>query len=112
MNWLLSLLLSSALAAPPVGADPALAPFFQSLRQPLTGIPCCAAADCRNVEIRQGAQGLEAFIDRKTFGPYAPDEWRAVPPGVVIRDRANETGLPIACFHADMVLCFLPATAT
>jgi hypothetical protein len=112
MNWLLSLLLSSALAAPPVGADPALAPFFQSLHQPLTGAMCCSVADCRNVEVRQGPNGLEAFIDRKTFGQAAPDEWRAVPPEVVIRDMANQTGLPIACFYYGAIRCFLPATAT
>ncbi len=43
---------SPANAAPPENADPALAPWFQSLRQPETGMSCCDIADCRPTEYR------------------------------------------------------------
>src|SRR6516164_2028992 len=35
------------LAAPPDNPDPALAPWFESLKQPGTGASCCSIADCR-----------------------------------------------------------------
>ena len=41
-----------AYAAPPEHADPAIAPWFKSLRQPQTNQPCCDVADCRTVEYR------------------------------------------------------------
>src|SRR5215469_16074808 len=37
----------ATLAAPPDNPDPALAPWFESLKQPGTGASCCSIADCR-----------------------------------------------------------------
>jgi len=53
----------AAVAAPPDSPDPALAPWFESLKQPGTGAPCCSIADCRTVEFRQDRDGYEVFID-------------------------------------------------
>ncbi len=41
------LLIASAYGRPPENADPTLAPWFQSLSIPGTGISCCSIADCR-----------------------------------------------------------------
>jgi hypothetical protein len=53
----------AAVAAPPDSPDPALAPWFESLKQPGTGASCCSIADCRTVEFRQDRDGYEVFID-------------------------------------------------
>ena len=39
-------------AEPPEGADPALRPWFESLKQPGTGVSCCSISDCRPVQYR------------------------------------------------------------
>lgn len=94
-----------AVAAPPEHADPALAPFFQSLKQPGSGASCCSIADCRPVKTRIGSTGLQAFIG--TQFPGAPNEWRDVPDDVVIRGVANQVGAPILCFLGGSVRCYL-----
>src|SRR5260370_29800658 len=50
-------------AAPPPNADPALAPWFQSLRQPETGMSCCDIADCRPTEYRTVGDQYEVWIE-------------------------------------------------
>src|SRR5260370_21386495 len=50
-------------AAPPENADPALAPWFQSLRQPETGMSCCDIADCRPTEYRTVGDQYEVWIE-------------------------------------------------
>jgi hypothetical protein len=70
-------------AAPPPDADPAMAPWFNSLRQPGSGISCCSIADCRPVDYRTVDNHYEAFIE---------GEWRAVPPEKVITRADNPTG--------------------
>jgi len=48
-------------AAPPENADPALHGWFESLKQPGSGVSCCSIADCRPVEYRLVAEGYEAY---------------------------------------------------
>ena len=78
----LALLLFStpAFAAPPPGTDmdSPIARWFQVLKQPETGYLCCSIADCRPVAYRTVGNHFQAFIDRKSFGPRAPDDWRDV----------------------------------
>ena len=53
----LGLLAGVAEANPPPDADMSLAPWFQSLKQPGTGMSCCSMADCRPADFRiQGGQ--------------------------------------------------------
>ena len=72
----------AAVAAPPDNPDPALAPWFESLKQPGTGAPCCSIADCRTVEFRQDRDGYEVLIDGrwKVSIPF----WLRVPPNRII----------------------------
>jgi hypothetical protein len=102
--WLL-LLFSGARAEPPAEADPSLAPFFHSLKQPGTNYPCCSWADCRPVATRFRGGGLEVFI-----GEQFPDtvmDWRPVPAENVIHGIANQEGRPIACWFSHRVFCFI-----
>jgi hypothetical protein len=100
-----------AQARPPAGADMSLAPWFQSLGQPLTGYPCCSIADCRAVQSRTNGDHFEVFIDRKTFGADAPDAWVAVPPDNILHRRDNPVGEPIACWFMNEVRCFVQGSA-
>jgi len=104
---------AAAHATPPPGADPALAPWFHQLRRPGSGFPCCAQADCRNVEVRADGNRTEAYIDREAFGSRAPNAWVVVPPSRVLLGLDNPTGGPIACWSAwGGVLCFVPGSGT
>jgi hypothetical protein len=104
---------AAAHAAPPPGADPALAPWFHQLRRPGSGFPCCSEADCRNVEVRAAGSRTEVFIGREAFGSRAPDAWVPVPPTHVLTGLDNPTGGPIACWAAwGGVLCFVPGSGT
>ena len=90
--FLVALLLASrSFAAPPtnVAPDPELKKWFEALRQPLTGRPCCAVSDCRFVvfTIRDGHYEVEI------------EGWRyVVPDGVVIRGAVNLPGRAVACY--------------
>jgi len=91
-------------AAPPENADPSLAPWFQSLRQPGTGILCCSMADCRITDYRTTESGYEALID---------DKWLAVPPGRVLQHTVNPTGRAIVCYlPGPGILCFVRPAET
>ncbi len=96
-----------ALAAPPDKRDPALAPWFESLKQPGTGAPCCSIADCRTAEFRQDRDGYEVFIDGrwKMSVPF----WLRVPPDRIIDGIDNPTGRGVVCFTPEAgILCFVP----
>lgn len=94
----------AARAAPPDNADSALAPWFQGLRQPGTGISCCSMADCRPIDYRMNDTGYEAFIDNK---------WLAVPPDRVLQHTENPTGRAIACYMPGRgILCFVRPAET
>jgi hypothetical protein len=93
------LVASSVLARPPENADPALAPWFNSLRQPGTEVSCCSIADCRPTEYRTGRDGYEALIE---------GSWVAVPPDKVLRRVDNPTGRAVVCYLPGKgILCFV-----
>jgi hypothetical protein len=92
-------------AAPPENADPALAPWFESLKQPGTGIPCCSIADCRPVEYRLAADGYEALLDAR---------WVRVPDDKILRGMSNPLARRVVCHSpiSGTILCFVPANET
>ena len=47
-------------AEPPADADPALRPWFKSLKRPGSGASCCSIADCRPVSYRLSADGYNS----------------------------------------------------
>lgn len=98
-------------AKPPPGADPdsEIAHWYQSLEQPQTGMSCCSAADCRNVDYKTVGDHYEVYIDKKTFGEDAPDAWVRVPDKNIIR-RENPTGSAVACWYVNQVLCFVESS--
>ena len=96
----------AAVAAPPDSPDPALAPWFESLRQPGTGAPCCSISDCRTAEIRQDRDGYEVLIDGrwKMSIPF----WLRVPPNRIIDGIDNPANRAVVCFTPEAgILCFV-----
>lgn len=97
--WLVILLISA-----PLGADPALAPWYQSLRQPDTGVSCCSIADCRPADARLGPEGYEALID---------GNWVPVPPDKVLQHIENPTGRAVVCYLPSQgIMCFVRPSET
>jgi hypothetical protein len=93
-------------AAPPANADPALKPWFESLKAPQTGIPCCSIADCRTTEYREADGGFEALIDRQW--PVSAPRWEKVPPERVLTRTDNPTGRAVVCYTLPAgILCFV-----
>lgn len=92
-------------AAPPENADPALHGWFESLKQPGSGVSCCSIADCRPVEYRLVADGYEAYIDTK---------WVRVPDDKVLHGTSNPIARAIVCRSpiSGTILCFVPASET
>ena len=114
---LITLLSSTASAAPPKGADPAMAPWFDSLKQK-NHAPCCGAADCRP-ESRVLSPGNShdghwwVFMSHENFGDDAPEKMVPVPDDVV---RSGDTTLlrpetAVVCAHYLVILCFIPPQA-
>ena len=100
-------------AEPPEGADPALAPWFKSLRQPRTNQSCCDMADCRMVQYRKAGDHFQAFIGsdfpRWTNPPRA---WVDVPEASVLHRPDNPTGEGVACWFEGQVVCFIEGSGT
>ena len=98
-------------AAPPPGADPDLAPWFRSLRQPNTDLSCCDRADCRTVQYRIVDGHFQAFIGgefaRWQNPPYA---WVDVPDSSVLHRHDNPTGEGVACWAGMRIICFVEGT--
>jgi hypothetical protein len=93
-----------ALAAPPENADPTLGPWYQSLKQPGSGVSCCSIADCRQVDYRTEGDHYEALIDGK---------WLLVPPERVLAHETNPTGHGVVCWTPwQGILCFVTAAET
>jgi hypothetical protein len=91
----------TATAAPPPNADMSLAPWFNSLQQPRTGISCCSIADCRRTDSRLAGDHYEALID---------GQWRPVPPEAVVERTDNPTGRAVVCYTpARGIMCFIKA---
>ena len=82
-----------ALARPPANFDPALHGWFESLKQPGTGIGCCAESDCRILHSGQWRQTQDGYQNR------VEDRWVDVPPDKVLQHEPNPTGSVVACWR-------------
>jgi hypothetical protein len=95
---------STAHAQPPPDADPALAPWFESLRQPGTHASCCSISDCRPTESRMDGDRYEVLIEGK---------WISVPPSKVLQRYDNPVGQAIVCWTPQQgIMCFVRAPET
>ena len=91
-------------AAPPPGADPALSPWFEDLRQPGTGRSCCSIADCRPVDVRIVEDHYEAYVHNR---------WMSVPPDKIVHRSDNPTGRAVICWTPTLgIMCFVEGPAT
>lgn len=100
----LALTFSMARSAPPENADPRLAPWFNSLRQPGSGVSCCSVADCRPVDYKQTAKGYEVLIGDKCL---------VVPPDKVLQGKDNPIGRGVVCYTPALgIMCFVRGTET
>jgi hypothetical protein len=96
------LLTASAYGRPPANADPALAPWFQSLSVPGTGISCCSITDCRPTEYRTVEDHYEALIE---------DKWVLIPPRKVLQRTDNPLGRAVVCWTPERgIMCFVRGT--
>lgn len=106
-----------ARSAPPDGADPALAPWFEGLRQPGTGMSCCSEADCREVDYRETPGGYEVWITDPAAAVLKGAKagiagyWVPVPKDKVLQGKDNPTGRGVVCWTPALgVLCFVRGT--
>jgi len=101
----IALVTGGSVAAPPENADPALHGWFESLKQPGSGVSCCSIADCRPVEYRLAPDGYEAYIDAN---------WMHVPDDKVLHGMLNPVARGIVCRSpiSGSILCFVPASDT
>lgn len=100
----LTLLAGSARAHPPENADMSLAPWFQSLRQPNTGMSCCSIADCRRTDFRIKGDHYQALVD---------GQWKTVPPSSILDRADNPTGQAVVCYTPYMgIMCFVKGPET
>jgi hypothetical protein len=100
----LGLFIVAAEAHPPPNADMSLAPWFQSLRQPGTGMSCCSIADCRQTDFRIQDGHYQAMIDGR---------WRPVPPEAVLERIDNPTGRAVVCYTPYRgIMCFIKGPET
>jgi len=92
-------------AEPPAGADPALRPWFESLKQPGSGVSCCSISDCRPVQYRLAPDGYEALID---------SGWIQVPKDRVLHNKQNPLGRAVLCRSpaSGTIFCFVPGPET
>ena len=94
-------------ARPPDNADPSLAPWFKSLKQPGTGAECCSISDCRAAEVRRDSQGYEVKVDPKWH--VSSTFWLRVPAERILDERNNPTGGAVLCYTPEAgILCFVP----
>ena len=92
-------------AEPPADADPALRPWFESLKQPGTGVSCCSISDCRPVQYRLVPEGYEALVGSL---------WVHVPDDRVLRNQKNPLGRAVLCRSpaSGRIYCFVPGPET
>ena len=96
---LLSLGVADTSAAPPLNADGTYRAWFQSLRQPKTGLSCCSISDCRMTDYRGAQAGYEVLLSGR---------WVLVPADKILRGIDNPTGRAVVCAHPDgEILCFI-----
>ena len=93
------LLAGSAFARPPKDADMSLAPWFQSLRQPGTGMSCCSIADCRPADFRIEGGRYQVMVD---------GSWQDVPADTILERMDNPTGRAVVCYTPYRgIMCFI-----
>jgi len=92
-------------AEPPANADPALRPWFESLKQPGTGVSCCSISDCRPVQYRLATDGYEALVD---------SVWVRVPQDKILQHQPNPLGRAVLCRSpaSGTIYCFVPGPET
>ncbi|HEY1505206.1 MAG TPA: hypothetical protein VGF92_12950 [Stellaceae bacterium] len=91
-----------AKAEPPPDGDPALAPWYQGLKQPNTGVSCCSIADCRAADYRTIGDQYEVFINNR---------WTVVPQDKVLQHISNPVGRAVVCWTPALgIMCFVRAT--
>lgn len=96
-----------AFAAPPEHSDPTMAPWFQGLKQPWTGMGCCNLSDCRFVDAKPTKQGWQVYITKADF-PVDEDRWVVVPEDRILRGKSNPWGRAVVCYLPGLgVLCFV-----
>jgi hypothetical protein len=81
------------------------AAWYQSLKQPESGVSCCSIADCGPIESRVGPAAYEVYVD---------EAWVPVPAERVLRRTTNPTGRAQLCRSPvdKTILCFVPASET
>jgi hypothetical protein len=106
-------LVGVAMARPPANYNPALHAWFESLREPGSGIGCCSEADCKILspdELKQTKNGYQVRVRNL---------WVAVPPDKILQNQWNPTGGVVACYgpgrtaedSANVVIfCFIRGT--
>ena len=87
LGW--ALVSGVATANPPPDADMSLAPWFQGLHQPGTGMLCCSIADCHPTDFRTNGSHYEALIEGR---------WLAIPPDKILDRTDNPTGRAVVCY--------------
>jgi hypothetical protein len=98
------LVAGAAVARPPPNADMSLAPWFQGLRQPGTGMSCCSISDCRQTDFRITGGHYEALVE---------DQWREVPADAVLERSDNPTGRAVVCYTPSRgIMCFIRGPET
>jgi len=102
LGW--TLVSGVATASPPPGADMSLAPWFQGLHQPGTGMSCCSIADCHPTDFRTSGTHYEALIEGR---------WLAIPPDKILDRTDNPTGRAVVCYTPTLgILCFVRGPET
>ena len=92
-------------AAPAENSDPSMHGWFESLKQPGSGVSCCSIADCRPVDYKLDADGYEALVEAR---------WVRVPDDKILHGKRNPTGRGVLCRSpiSGTILCFVPASET
>lgn len=104
VGLLCAFMVDTASANPPPGADMSLAPWFQGLRQPGTGMSCCSISDCRQTDFRTNGSHYEAMIDGR---------WLAIPPDKILDRTDNPTGRAVVCYTPTLgIMCFIRGPET
>src|SRR3954447_26694326 len=67
-------------AAPSDNANPELHGWFESLKQPVSGISCCSIADCLPVDYKMEGDGYEALIEAR---------WVRIPGDKILHGKPN-----------------------
>ena len=80
----------TAIAAPPQNADPALAPWFRSLINPVVGLSCCAESDGHILK------ESEWRVNGNQYEIHVAGNWWPVPPQNVLNNVPNPTGGAVA----------------